>query len=298
MTTKDFDVIIIGGGPAGLTSAIYTARADFKTLVLDKPGEYEFVFIENYFGFPDGTSKGKILQRGRDQAEKFGAKIVAKEALKARMENENYLIETAEESYLGRGLILSPGIKYQKPSIEGLENFEGRGVSYCVTCDGPFFKDKKVGVLGAKDYAAKEVLDLYEFTNDIAIFTNGKNLKVGEGLREKILEREISVEKEKVEGAFGKENFQGLVLESSRINLDGLFVAVGISGCVDFARSLGIPVEGEKMIVDENLCAGPPRLYAAGDCTGEPRQVATAVGEGAKAAINLIEDLKDKGQKD
>lgn len=297
---EDFDVIIVGGGPAGLTAAIYTARADFGTLVLDKEDKLlnKAESIENYFGFPEGLSGGELLSRGQKQAKKFGAKIINDEVLIIRVEGENYIVETADKSYRGRGLIIAPGIEHQKPSVEGIEDFEGRGVSYCVVCDAPFYEDKKVGLLGSENYAAKEALELSDFAENITIFTDGKDESFNEDLRKRIEDRGISILKKKVKEVFGDEEFEGLILEDGKMELDGLFVAVGTSGSVSFARTLGIPVDGDRIVVNEDLSTGLPRLYAAGDCTGGTRQVATAVGEGSKAALNLVEDLRGEGYKD
>lgn len=288
------DVLIVGGGPAGLTSAIYTSRADFRTIVFDKPGGLlkKVESIENYFGFPDGVSGEEILKRGREQAENFGTEILKEEALIVEMDDDGYIVKTADDEHFGEGLILAPGIKHQKPPLEGLENFEGRGVSYCVTCDAPFYRDKKVGLLGSKDYAAKEMLELHDFTEDITLFTNGEELEVREGLKERIDDLDIRIVKDEIEGVKGDGSLSGLILEDDEMELDGLFVAVGTSGSVDFARSLGIPVEGDRILVEDDLSAGLPRLYAAGDCTGGARQLSVAVGEGARAALNLIEDLR------
>lgn len=300
MIKKSSELVIIGGGPAGLTAAIYSSRAGFDTLVLDKTdGLLEKVEkIENYFGFTDAISGKEILERGRKQAEKFGAEIIKEEALSIKLKNDNYLVETAEEKYRSKGLILAPGIKHETPSVENLKKFEGQGVSYCVTCDAPFFRDKKVGLLGSKDYAAKEALELSEFTENITIFTNGKNLEVSEELEKRIEEKSIPIINSKVRKVTGDDNFRGLALEDEEVSLDGLFIAVGTSGSTDFARSLGIPVEGDTILVEEDLSAGPPRIYAAGDCTGGPRQISIAVGEGAEAALNLVEELRGEKYKD
>lgn len=292
--TEEYDVLVIGGGPAGLTAAIYSARAELDTIVLDKPGNIlgKVGNIDNYFGFPGGVSGGELISLGKEQAEKFGAEIREQEALSIEWEEETYLVETAEESYRAEGLILAPGIKHEKPAIDNLEEFEGRGVSYCVVCDAPFFKGRKTGILGAKNYAAKEALQLLDFTDHVTIFTDGEDLEVDEGLKEKLEEGGVPIVKEKVRSVKGEENLQALVLEDGEVELDGLFVAVGTSGSVDFARTLGIPIEDDSILVDEDLSTDLPRLYAAGDCTGGNRQIAIAVGEGSKAALNLIEEIR------
>ncbi|MBS3815431.1 MAG: NAD(P)/FAD-dependent oxidoreductase [Hadesarchaea archaeon] len=297
MTAEEFEVIIIGGGPAGLSAAIYTSRADLSTLVLDKPDQIleKVELIENYFGFPEGVSGSELLERGREQAEKFGTNIIGEEALSAKMNEDGFLVETTNKQFSSQSLIIATGVKHEKPDLEGLEDLEGRGVSYCVVCDAPLYKDKKVGLLGSKDYAAKEALELYNFTEDITIFTNGKDLDVKEEFGESLREKEIDIETNKIEGIIGEEKLEGLILESNEIDLDGLFVAVGTSGATNFARSLGVPVEGNEIVVNEDLSTDIPKVYAAGDCIGGGRQISKSVGDGARAALNLIEVLR--GQK-
>lgn len=300
MNDEKYDVIIIGGGPAGLSAAVYTSRADFKTLVLDEPDKLlkKVKKIENYFGFPEGISGEEILERGKKQAEDFGTVVKEEKALLIKTEGVSYRVDTVDNSYLTGSLILSPGIQRKKPSLDGIEDYEGKGVSYCVTCDAPLFKNKKVGLLGSEDLVAKEALELYEFTQDIKIFTNGEDLEIHENLRKQIQERDIPVIKKKVKEIKSNDKFQGLVFEDGEEEMQGLMIAEGTSGSLDFARSLGIMIEDGKLVVDENQFTRLPRVYAAGDCTGGARQISAAVGEGAEAAINLINDLRDEEYKD
>ncbi|MGM0406267.1 MAG: NAD(P)/FAD-dependent oxidoreductase, partial [Thermoplasmatota archaeon] len=132
---EKYDVIIIGGGPAGLSAAIYTSRADFDTLILDELDKLieKVKSIDNYFGFPEGVSGKELLDRGRKQAERFGTDIKNERALLIKIDGENYVVETADKSYITRSLILAPGIQHKKPDLSGVEDFEGKGVSYCVT---------------------------------------------------------------------------------------------------------------------------------------------------------------------
>ncbi len=294
---EEYDIIVIGGGPAGLSAGLYAARANKRTLILDKPGEGALKKVEvldNYLGFPDGITGKELLELGRRQVERFGAKILEEEAIAIKPgEDGRYIVETAEASYSCEGIIIATGVKHEKPRVKNLEKFEGRGVSYCVTCDGFFFRDASVGVLGNRDYAAKEAVELLNYTNKITIFTNGKELEVRESLKKKLEENGIGVVKEEIEELVGEETLAGVKLKSGELHeLRGLFVAVGTSGATDFARTLGIAVEGSAIVVDRNQSTGIPRVYAAGDCTGGNRQVAVAVGEGANAAINLISELK------
>ncbi|MFO7792004.1 MAG: NAD(P)/FAD-dependent oxidoreductase [Candidatus Saliniplasma sp.] len=291
---EKYDVIIIGGGPAGLSAAIYTSRADFDTLILDEPDKLieKVKSIDNYFGFPEGVSGKELLDRGRKQAERFGTDIKNERALLIKIDGENYLIETADNSYLTMSLILAPGIQHKKPDLSGVEDFEGKGVSYCVTCDAPLFRGKRVGLLGSEDLVAKEALELYEYTQDIEIFTNDRELSVSKNLHKKIEENGISVNTDKIKGVIGEERFEGLILEDGTEEMDGLLIAEGTSGTLDFARTLGIQIEDDKLVVDQDQFTKVPRVYAAGDCTGGARQIGAAVGEGANAAINLINELR------
>ncbi|MFW6048275.1 MAG: NAD(P)/FAD-dependent oxidoreductase [Candidatus Natronoplasma sp.] len=298
MSEKIYDVVIIGGGPAGLSAAIYTSRAEFNTLVLDEENKLleKVKRIDNYFGFPEGISGSEILERGRKQAERFGTTILNSIALLIKIDGENYMVETAEETFRTKSLILAPGIQHKKPQLDEIEEYEGKGVSYCVTCDAPLFKGKKVGVLGAEDLALKEALELYEYTQNIKIFTNGRKIEAGEGLKSKIKELQIPVEKSKITGVIDGDTLSGLKLENGKERLDGLMIAEGTSGSLDFAKSLGITVEDNRLVVNKDMFTGIPRVYAAGDCTGGARQIGAAVGEGAKAALNLINELREEGE--
>ncbi len=297
---KEYDIIVIGGGPAGLSAAIYTSRAGFSTLILDERDKLleKVKHIENYFGFPEGISGAELLERGKRQAERFGTIVSYERALLVKISEEDYKIDTAEEEYRTKGLVISPGIQHQKPMVEGIEEFEGKGVSYCVTCDAPLFRGMKVGLIGSQDLVIKEAIELYEFTKDIIIFTDGRDLDASQILIEKLQEHKITVNKENIVKVVGGKELEGLELESGVERLDGVMVAEGTSGSLDFARSLGIPVEDDVLKVDEKQFTGLPRVYAAGDCTGGARQISAAVGEGAKAALGLIEELRGDEYKD
>ncbi|MEF8873942.1 MAG: NAD(P)/FAD-dependent oxidoreductase, partial [Candidatus Thermoplasmatota archaeon] len=175
MREDEYDAVVIGGGPAGLSAAVYTSRADLKTLILNQPSKLlgKVDKIDNYFGFPEGISGKELLQRGRKHAERFGAKVVHEKALIVKIdpESDGYLVESAEKRFRTKGLVIAPGIQHEKPPIEGIEEYEGKGVSYCVVCDAPLYKNKKVGLVGSEDLVAKEALELYEFTQDIKIYT-------------------------------------------------------------------------------------------------------------------------------
>lgn len=302
MKESVYDVIIIGGGPAGLSAGIYTARAELETLVLDESGKLleKAESIDNYFGFPSGISGKELLEKGQKQAERFGANIKEEKALitKINSEGKGYIVETADSEFKTKGLIIAPGIQHEKPPVEGIKKFEGKGVSYCVVCDAPLYKGKKVGLIGAEDLVAKEALELYEYTTDIKIYTNGEELEIPDNLLKEIEEKQIPIETGEIEQVLGDEDLKGLKIDGKKEKMDGLMIAEGSSGSLDFARSLGITVEDGILSVDENMFTGIPQVYAAGDCVGGARQISAAVGEGAKAALGLINDIREESYKD
>lgn len=294
---EEYDIIIIGGGPAGLSAGLYTSRANKRTLILDKPGEgalKKVKVMENYLGFPEGINGEELLELGRRQVKKFGAEILEEEAVAIKPGNQNkYIVETPDKEFICSGVIIATGVKHARPKVKNIKNFEGRGVSYCVTCDGFFFRDAPVGVLGSKDYAAKEAIELLNYTKKVTLFTNGEKLDAKESLQKQLAENSIEIVEEKIEEALGEQALDGLRLENGEVmSIKGLFVAVGTMGAGDFARYLGLNSQGATIVVDENQGTGVPKIYAAGDCTGGNRQVAIAVGEGANAAINLISELR------
>lgn len=288
------DIVIVGGGPAGLSAAIYTARANQDTVVLERGDAtvQRVQEIDNYLGFPDGISGPELIELGRKQATRFGADIRREEVLSVTEHEETYLVETEAATYEPRGIILATGASFKKPGVDGLDQFEGKGVSYCVQCDAFFFRDRPVVVLGAQNLAAKEALLLLDYTDDVTILTDGADVEMDQRLRDRLDEENVPIVQEEVTRIDGDEKLHRVILSNREIPADGLFVAVGEASGSDLARQLGIPLDGAYLDVDEELNTGLPRVYAAGDCTGGNRQVATAVGEGAEAAINLLEELR------
>lgn len=289
------DVAIIGGGPAGTSAAVYTARADQETLIFDKgDGTTENVdFMENVYGFPEGATGPELVEVGREQATKFGAEIVEEEVVRVAEEDDGYLIETESDEYEVRGIILATGASYESPAIPHVDDYEGKGVSYCVECDAFFYKDSPVGIVGAGNYAAKEAMMMLDYTDDVRVLTNGNELDMGEALQEQLQEAGIEIITEPVDHIVGDEMVEGVELANGDvIEIKGLFVALGAAGGADIADMLGIPRDGSYLDVDEDQYTGVENVYAAGDLTGGQRQVNVSVGEGTTAAINLLEDFR------
>lgn len=292
-----YDVIIVGKGPAGLSAALYTVRANLRTLVIGKNNSelLKAHKIENYFGFTEAISGSELLRAGELQALRLGADIMEEEVLGVN-QNENFEVITSENTYSGRTVLLATGQPQKKLRIDGLKELEGIGVSYCTTCDGFFYKNLKVGVLGNKDFAIHEAEELKPFTSNITIYTNGKELEYS-GDYSKLHERFRIVDKTilKLEG---KEYLEKIYFtDGTQENLDGLFIANDSASSVDFARKLGVLTEGASILVDKDQKTNVTGLFAAGDCTGGFKQVSTAVGQGAMAARRIIELVREKSSR-
>ncbi len=279
-----YDVIIIGKGPAGLSAALYTVRANLKTLIIGQSGSVlaKADKIENYFGFTGTVSGNELLRAGELQALRLGAEIVHQEVLGIN-QNEDFEVVTSENRYTGRTILLAAGQPQKQLNIEGLKELEGRGISYCTTCDGFFYRGLKVGILGGGDFALHEAAELTAFTKDITIYTNGNALKseeVANGF--KIVDKRVL----RLEGEEALEYI--CFSDGTKERLDGLFIANESASGIDFARKLGVITEGASILVDKDQKTNLEGVYAAGDCTGGFKQIATAVGQGALAAKNII----------
>jgi thioredoxin reductase (NADPH) len=288
-------VAIIGGGPTGLNAAIYTARADRRTLVFDDGGgtTRDVDTMENVYGFPEGVTGPELVDLGQRHARKYGAEIVEEEVVRIEPDDERYRIETTVDEYAVDGVIIATGADYERPAIGDVASYEGRGVSYCVECDAYFYRDSPVAVVGDDNYAATEALMLLDYTDDVRVLTNGSSFEADEGLRERVADAGIPVITDRLDRLVGEEGLEAAVTRSGKeIAIDGLFVALGTAGGTDLAEMLGVPVDGDDIVTDPDQSTPVDRVYAAGDVTGGHQQIATSVGEGARAAINLLEEFR------
>jgi thioredoxin reductase (NADPH) len=288
-------VAIIGGGPTGLSAAIYTSRADRRTLVFDDGGGTTrgVDTMENVYGFPDGVTGPELVEVGREHARKYGARIVEEEVVRVAADGDQYRVETAVDKYTFDGIILATGASYERPAIANVEPFEGQGVSYCVECDAYFYRDRPVAVIGTDNYAATEALMLLDYTDDVRLLTNGSPLEANDDLQTRLDEAGIPVIDDRLDQLTGDEVLRAAVTRDGReISIDGLFIALGTAGGTDLAEMLGVPVENDSIVTEPDQSTPVDRVYAAGDVTGGHQQIATSVGEGARAAINLLEDLR------
>jgi thioredoxin reductase (NADPH) len=287
-----YDVIIIGKGPAGISASLYTVRANLKTLIIGKDGSAlrKAGKIENYYGFPGVISGEELLKAGEKQAQQLGAEIVEEEVI-AIEKSVFFEVTTSKGRYSAKALLLATGQPQKEVKINNLAEFEGRGVSYCSTCDGFFYRNLKVGILGYKDYAIHESMELKAFTSNITIFTNGFELELTDIYRNKAIN--FKIDKRAVAEVNGSDVLEKISFkDGSNEELDGLFVAYESASSIDFARKLGVLAEGNSLIVDKHQQTNIEGLFAAGDCIGGFKQISTAVGQGAMAGKKMIEYVR------
>ena len=280
-----YDCIIIGAGPAGLSAALYTQRAAKSTLVLTNGGSalIKAEQVNNYFGFAQGISGALLLEEGMEQVQRLGVEVVECQA--TRLEpGEAFTVHTNAGSFEGKTVLIATGATRAKKAGLNLEEFEGRGVSYCATCDGFFFRQKKVAVIGSGDYAAAEAKELAHFASSVTVLTDGEPQADFGGLE---------IVKTKPVRLLGGDTFEAVELsDGTKIEVAGLFVAIGVASALDFARAAGIITGPSAIEVDSAMQTSIPGVFAAGDCVGGLLQVSKAVGEGAKAGISMIAHLQ------
>ena len=285
-------VVIIGSGPAGVSAALYTARAGIDTTVLTRgPGALARAEgIENYYGVPGPVSGAELERRGIEGAKAVGVQFVEAEAVGLTF-TDKLTVETLSGDYPADAVILATGASRAAPPIPSLKALEGHGVGYCATCDAFFYRGKDVAVLGSGEYALHEASALLPLAKSVTLLTGGAPLTAE-------FPPEIALCTEKVEAILGEEagKVTGVRLAGGReLPLDGVFVALGVAGSTALARKMGAEVDGNRIVVDEHMMTTVPGLFAAGDCTGGLLQVAKAVYEGAMAGNEAAKALRKGG---
>lgn len=285
-----YDSIIIGKGPAGISAGIYIKRANLNVLVIGKDGGAleKTKEIDNYYGFPNTISGKELLLNGIKQAERLGITIETDEVIGVEFTG-TYHVKTRNNVFQSKTLILATGTSRKTPTIKGIREFEGKGVSYCAVCDAFFYRGKNVSVLGSGDYALEEANTLLPVAKSVSILTNGEELVQNRSNNYddfSIQEKEIA--EVRGESAINEIKFT----DGTNIKTDGLFIAVGVASSTDLARKLGAIVKDNYVVVNENMATNVPGLYACGDCTGGLLQISKAVYEGAKAGLSVIKYVR------
>lgn len=283
-----YDVIIIGAGPAGISASLYMKRANLNPLVIynDKSSLEKTEKIDNYYGFKDGVDGKTLYADGIKQAENLGIDIKIEEVIKIEFEEQGYSVTTSKNKYNSKAIILATGNKKNTPNIKGIKEFEGKGISYCAICDGFFYKDKNVVVIGSGNYAISETNDLINISKEITILTNGKEAPEIRADNVKVNDKEIR----EIRGGSRAEEIE--FNDNSTLKTDGIFIAEGIAGSLEFAKKLGIITRNNKIIVNEKMETNVPGIYACGDCTEGLLQISKAVYQGTVAGLEAIKYLK------
>ena len=285
-----YDVIIIGAGPAGVSASLYTKRANLNTLIIyhDKSGLEKAELIENYYGFENGITGKELYNEGIKQAKRLGTEVLDEEVINIKMEEKGFTVITNKNEYQTKTVIFATGNKKNTPKIKGIKEFEGKGISYCAVCDGFFYRNKNIAVIGSGNYAISETNELINLAKEITILTDGKTAP-------EIRADNVKIVPKKIREVRGETRVEEVEFEDdTKLPVDGIFVANGIAGSSEFAKKLGILTNKENIVVNENMETNIPGIYACGDCAGGILQVSKAVYEGAKAGLEVIKYVRNK----
>jgi len=300
-----YDIIVIGSGPAGLTAAMYSSRDGFRTLVIAGSswgGQLMLTTeIENFPGFSEGIMGPELMEKMRRQAEKFGAEIIFEDATSVDFKNKPFKVKAGSRTYEARSVIIATGASRKWLGLESEQRLRGRGVSVCATCDGPFFRDKRVIVIGGGDTALKEALELTKFAREVKVVHRRSQLRASRILQKRAFSNpkigfiwnavvhEI-VGKEKVEGVRLKRTDTG---EEFTVECDGVFVAIGSKPNTEIFRN---QIEMDKdgyIITHDGTKTSVEGIFAAGDVQDRRyRQAVVAAASGCKAALDAEKYLE------
>ena len=296
---EKYDIIIIGGGPAGLSAGIYTARARLKSLLIERGAIGGQIinteWVENYPGFPDGISGIDLTTAMHKQAEKFGLETLLADVTGVKFTDAQKTVETSEDSYTARAVIVASGSERQKLGVPGEAEYTGKGVSYCATCDGAFFRDKAVAVVGGGDAAITEALELTRFASKVMVIHRRDALRATRILQERAFaEPKIEFLWDAAVTEITGDTFVQVIKvknlksgEESSLEIAGIFVSVGFRPNTAYLKGI-VPLDNAgAVIVNDRMETEIPGILAAGDIRSNSiRQVISAAGDGATAAVS------------
>jgi thioredoxin reductase (NADPH) len=308
MSNADYDLVIIGGGPAGLTAGLYAARARLKVILIEKvvPGGQIVVtdWIENYPGFPDGISGAELTQRMTEQAKRFGLEIEGDEVISVDFSGSIKKLILSDRTISSYAVIIASGASPKRIGVPGEDAYYGRGLSTCATCDGPFYKDKVVAAVGGGNTAIQESLFLTKFAKKVYIIHRRDKLRAESILQERAFANDKIefIWDSVVTGFSGSKILEKAAIrnvktgETKELSVNGCFIWIGIEPNADF---LGDSIRCDEfgfIIADERMQTSVPGVFVAGDVRNTPlRQIATAIGDAAIAAASAehhIQHLK------
>ncbi len=296
---KKYQLIVVGGGPAGLTAGFYSARAGFTVLLIEKEvigGQIANAErVDNYPGFPKGISGFELVQLIQQQAMNHGLETMSGEVTGLTSGYGNNMVITTEGDFIAQAVIIAGGLQFRKLEVLGENEFMGRGVSYCATCDGPLFRDKTVAVIGGGDTALTDALSLSKFASLVKVIHRRNQLRAG-----KVLQRKAQADP-KIEFIWdsvvtevkGEKKVTDLVLKNTQngtislLAVDGVFVAIGLIPNTEYLRGV-LPLDEWGYIVTTELMETTvPGIFAAGDIRhNSVKQAIAAAGDGAVAALS------------
>ena len=308
MPAWDYDLIIIGGGPAGLTAGIYAGRARLKTLLLEKlihGGQMMTTdLVENYPGFPEGITGFELSDRMRQQAERFGLEIRTQEVLELKPGKPMHTLVLENGTLTAAAIILATGAHYRRLEVPGEDRLVGKGVSFCATCDGAFFKDEEIAMVGGGDNALTETIFLARFAKKIHVIHRRDQFRAAKYLQERVSQMDkVKVHWDSRVVEFqGQDNLEAAKLlhvktgKTTVLPVTGAFIAIGMLPNSGWLKDLLPMDEAGFLLTDEVMATGIPGIFAAGDIRAKLwRQISTAVGDGSVAAIaaeHYLEELK------
>jgi thioredoxin reductase (NADPH) len=298
MLTDLYDVAIIGCGPAGLQAAIHSASKKAKVIVFGKPRKSSLykAHIANFCCSEKVISGKEMLESGRKQAESFDAVFIEEDIIETKNENSLFSLTTeSDETFTSRTLILTMGIARKKLRVKGEKTLVGRGVSYCVDCDANFYRGLDVAIVGNESAAATGAVTLLSYAKTVYLIC--RKLMITDTLYEQLRNSQVKVIQDTwVKEIIGANEVEGVLLKNGEtLKVNGVFVELGAKGALELAANLGAMFDAETVsFIETNKKqeTNIPGLYAAGDITGQPWQIAKAVGEGCVAGIEAAEYAK------
>jgi len=295
---EKYDVVIIGGGPAGLTAGLYASRARLSSLLIEKGlvgGQIANAeLVDNYPGFPEGISGFQLGQLMHQQATKYGLKTLLAEVTDLVLQNKQKVVRTTEGNFIAKAVIIASGSERYKLGVHGEKEFAGKGVSYCATCDATFFKEQPVAVIGGGDAAITEALHLVKFASKVTVIHRRDQLRASRSLQEKAFS-EPKIEfrwNSIVEGIEGEDLVKRIRLRQvktggkSALDVAGIFISIGLKPNTDYLKGI-LPLDATgHIITNDRMETEIAGIFAAGDIRHDSaRQAVTAAGDGATAAI-------------
>lgn len=281
LENKVYDCIVIGNGPSGVSAAIYLKRFNLDVLIIGKDNGSLMANtpIENYYGI-ESILGNDLIEKGIMQAKRLNIEVVKDEVISIETGSE-FKIMTPNHQYASKSVYLACGKSRNKLKIDHLDEYVGRGISYCAICDGFLYRKKRIGIIGAGEYMKSELAILRRFSDDITIFTNGE-----------IMQSENHVVTEKIVRFFGENKLEGIITETNTYHLDACFIANGSASGVSFAKHLGILLDDNDEIIVNEYQTNIEGIFAGGDIIKGLKQIAKAVSDGACAAIEINKYLR------